>query len=222
MPNRGYVRVAGALKVLLQDPGEEQPVSCMTKNLSLGGVFVLTERRWPVDTTMSVRLVRGPLEAESSARVSHVGHDGVGLMFVDAQQAFRFVVAESIADLVSVGAEVDEHRTEVRFHTDLAVTWRQGEVEHVGRLRDVGLEGAFVCGPNAPAPGTSCYLYLSAVSGADVPSGEICGCAGMVMHRETDGFGVHFEKPSDEFRAAVGQLVGWLNSGDALRKSLHR
>lgn len=212
MHNRENINVSSALKVFLSTADGDEPRACLAKNLSLCGAFVLTDSRWPVDSTLNVRVEKGEREAKTTARVTHVAGDGVGLVFVDPVAAFRFVISESIADRLSAGVPSDEQRTDMRFFSDLSITWRIGTLEQAGRLRDISRGGAFVCGPDTPIVGTVGYLYLPGFSEAGIPSGEIFGSSAKVMHVKPDGFGVHFEEPSEEFRNATEQWIAQLNS----------
>jgi len=211
MSNRGHLRISAALKVVVQTPGELEPEPYMTKDLGLGGIFVLAKTGWPIGSEMLLKIVHGLLEVEVRGRVVRHEAAGVGFAFVDPSPAAQSVIEEIIVDLVAVGADLDERRGEPRHRTEITVTWRYDGVDQTSRLLNLSFKGAFIRISNPPpAVGTICFLYLPALVGEGQPALEVRGCEVRVMHIAVDGFGVQFQRPSDEFRSAISSLVRWL------------
>jgi hypothetical protein len=63
-----------------------------TKNLSMGGLFLLADKRWPVGSQIALAIVHGDMRLEFAARVTHLQRDGVGLCFIDPSDAIRDVL----------------------------------------------------------------------------------------------------------------------------------
>src|SRR5262245_10843920 len=93
------VRVAARIPVIEMDDTGAAPY--FTKNLSLGGLFLLTERRWPVGSTVRLTIKNGDKRLPISARVTHIQIDGVGFSFAappaDATAALRGMIDEILA-----------------------------------------------------------------------------------------------------------------------------
>lgn len=79
--HRLHQRVEKSLQLVLVHAGREHTV--VSRNLSMGGVFVIMDDPPPIGTKVTVRLLLPSLKEESSiaCTVRWLGDDGAGLRF---------------------------------------------------------------------------------------------------------------------------------------------
>lgn len=189
-----------------EPPGDEE---YLTKNISVGGLFVITEHRYPLGQYLNLRLDYKGMIMESGARVTHIQRDGVGVRFWNATPALEQAMKSLIEDLLATGHYADERRREPRLSIeDMPVLWREGTLEHRASLRDVSLSGAGIESADVPKLGDTILVLLPTPS-ADLSaiSLDLVG-SDAVVRRVMDGsFGVEFDAPSAEFRLAVAKML---------------
>lgn len=211
MGNRRHIRISAALRVDIQNRETSESASYMTKDLSLGGVFLLDAPHWPIGTELPLKIVRGLRQLELLGQVVRHDASGVGIAFVDPGVSAEAAIEEMVIELVALGYPFDERRGEPRHPIDIAVTWRHGAVEETSRIRDLSFKGAFILSDNKPPVGETCYVYLPALEEESQRAG-VWGCEARVMHARDEGFGVQFQRPSEGFRTSVSRLVQWLEA----------
>jgi hypothetical protein len=210
---RRHVRIAAPVRVY--DLDAMPPEALSTKNVSLGGFFLLTRRRRAVGSTMELAIEHREQKATVHGRVTHLQADGIGIAFVDATDAFLQFVQTIIDDLLAGGARVDDRRSASRSFVTLQVVWRQEGIEYQGRLRNLSAGGALIECENCPDMQSEIFVYLPGYTYAlssPRPS-EARGCAARVLHRVSYGFGVQFLAPSAEFRMAIEALLREARAG---------
>lgn len=205
MPEKRQFRVAARLPVVDAIEGEKR--ACYTKNLSLGGLFLLTDKRWPIGSTVSLSVNHEDARFDVDARVTHLQADGVGFSFVDASTTLREMLRQVIDKTISRPSdESDESVNRVAIQS--RVVWAQDEQRYEADLRNIGQEGAFLETVVPPQLEGTVFVYLPAFGPAvtdNVPQ-ELRGCMATVSRRDADGFAVRFVNPSAEFRMAVAEL----------------
>lgn len=181
----------------------------VAKNLSLGGIFVLSRQKRPIGDQATLTIHHRGVDLETRARVTHSGADGVGYAFVNPSAEFVESLSVAIRDLLSVGAAVGDRRTAARYPVNAAIAFSDGKERTLAQLANLSATGAYVQTTDPPAPGSKVYIYLPGRTfseGQDVFS-EVRGCLCDVVRRARDGFGVHFRNPSAEFQMAVDMLM---------------
>ncbi len=204
---RRHPRVAGPLRAY--DMSESPPEPMLTRNVGLGGAFLVTARRRPVGSPIELLLEHRGATASVAGRVTHFQADGVGVAFSDPSEAFLAFVQRAIDDLLAGGAPTVDRRAEERSPVHAQVVWSQTGAEHRGRLRNLGRQGALIECDRPPDLGSEVLVYLPGYTYALKSSrpSEARGCTARVVHREASGFGVQFVAPSAEFRMAVARVL---------------
>jgi hypothetical protein len=204
---RHDLRVCAAVKVV--EVGSQEKVPIVTRNLSQGGMFLVTKARWSPDSVVTFRISHRYWEAAFKAKVVHTRPDGVGFAFVGLDDATREMVRRIIDGLLADGAWYDDRRRSIRTQIEGTVVWRYSKVEIESRLRDLTPEGAFIITSEPPEIGAHIYFYVPGeLVGSDgTRSPEARGAQATVVRREPQGFAVEFVFPSDEFGAAVRNLL---------------
>ncbi len=175
-----------------------------TKNISLGGLFLLDVGRRAVGSMFEVGLEYGGESHRALCRVTHLQQDGIGVAFVEPEDDLRLFLQRAIDGVLSNTDGLSRRRQE-RQSTDLSVGWREGTVERRGKLENLSQGGAFIATKDGPEPGAELIVYLPGYTyavGSGQPS-EARGCVAMVVHKDRRGIGVRFANPSAEFRMAV-------------------
>lgn len=191
------------------DGGASNNEDFLTKNISVGGLFIITHHRYPLGQYLNLRLDYKGMIMESGARVTHIQRDGVGVRFWNATPALEGAVKSLIDDLITTGHYEDERRREPRLTvSDTPVVWRMGEFEHRGNLIDLSLSGAGVESADPPTVGDVVMILLPTQS-ADLSSIslDLVGSNATVRRVMDDTFGVEFDAPSAEFRLAVAKRL---------------
>ena len=218
MTERKHVRVAAPLRLL--DLTLSPPEAMLTKNLSLGGAFLLTQRRPPIGSAMQLLLEQGGRKATLAARVTHFQADGIGVAFVEPEPEVLELVQAIIEELIAGGARVSERRSERRTTTDVQLVWVGAAAPHRGRLTNLSATGALIECDDSPRVGADVFLYLpgytySSMAGERGQPSEARGCAARIVHRNARGFGVEFVEASAEFRMAVETALRSPSAGPA-------
>lgn len=204
---RRYVRIAAPLRVYDVDKSPPEPF--VTRNISLGGLFLLSPHRRAVGSTIELLLEHRDQTAATQGRVTHLQADGFGVTFVDPPEAFLRFVRSTIDDLLRGGSIPDDRRGDDRAPVGMQVVWSQVQQEHRGQLRNLSHQGAYIMCPQPPVQEAEVYVYLPGFVydvGSERPS-EARGCSAKVVHRTAEGFGVEFERPSAEFRMAIDDVI---------------
>lgn len=184
-----------------------------TKNLSIGGLFLLTENRWHIGSSidLTVRFEHGEYMVKS--RVTHMQSDGVGLSFVNPDERLRAAlrqVLDAHVDPIEMEAFGTLKRTMFRqLRERLRVTWTFNEERFTAVLRELSDDGLFLDTDQVPAYESEIYIYLPVVSteGIELTTTELRGAAARVIFRDSSQFGATFLKQSAEFRMAVRSLL---------------
>jgi hypothetical protein len=184
-----------------------------TKNLSLGGLFLLTPRRWPIGMMTDVTL-RFDDEAHTvEVRVTHIQSDGIGLSFIDPEEGLRDALRKVLDAHVSPierAAFGSLKRTMYRQLTkQLHVGWSINGLEYEATLADLSPDGLFLETEAAPSNDSTIYVHLPMVTLDDIQvvASEVRGCEARVIFRDSGSFGAKFVYPSAEFRMAVRALL---------------
>lgn len=198
-------RINVALRVSIRDEDGHY----LTKNLSAGGLFLITPRRFPVGSFVALSLDYKGLVIETGARVTHIQRDGVGVRFWNPTPEMEEAIAKVIADLLASGYSPDDRRREPRTALSGApVLFRRGELEHRAELVDLSLSGAKIRAAKIPKEGET-VLVLMPTPGVDRRrvGVDLVGADAIVRRALDDAFGVEFDAPSAEFRLAVARLL---------------
>jgi hypothetical protein len=181
----------------------------LIKNLSLGGLFVVTDQRLPVGERVKLTLHYRKTQHVAEARVTHRQADGLGFAFTRVTTALLKYITATIQDLLSEGSAVDDRRNDARVAVSAAIVFSQGDARVGGELRDISSSGAFVGTDSSPPIGSETYVYLSGTTysdGNNVES-ELRGCLTKVVRHAAGGFGCRFVDPSAEFVMALQNLT---------------
>ena len=205
--HRRHTRIAAPLRAY--DMSGSPPEAMLTRNIGLGGAFLLTARRRPVGSRIELLLEHRGATASVAGRVTHFQADGVGVAFSDPSEAFLAFVQRAVDDLIAGGAPTVDRRAEERSPVHAQVVWTGSGVEHRGRLENLTRKGALIECDRSPELGSEVLVYLPGYTYAPKSSrpSEARGCTARVVHREASGFGVQFVAPSAEFQMAVDRVL---------------
>ncbi len=197
------------INVALQVTLREEEGRFLTKNLSAGGLFLITPKRYAVGSFVALSLDYKGMVIETGGRVTHIQRDGVGVRFRNPTEEMEAAIGRVIADLLATGHSQDDRRREPRqIVRETPILFRRGELEHRGELLDLSQSGARVQASKLPKEGETLLLLMSTPSidrrRKDV---DLVGSDAIVRRVLEDGFGVEFDAPSAEFRLAVARLL---------------
>ncbi len=82
-----------------------KPDACFTRNISSGGMFVVTRRPAAVDSVVKISIFREGQRLETNARVVTAADDGLGLRFIHTGPEFGQGIAALIADILKEGGK---------------------------------------------------------------------------------------------------------------------
>lgn len=198
-------RVNAAMRVRVLDESDQE--YRLTKNISIGGVFFITDRRYPIGQYLDLEIDYKGVLVETGARVTHTQRDGVGVRFWDAPAKLRHTLRSMIEDLLAAG--LGELRREQRVCIEeTPVIWRQNELEHRGELLNLSLSGAGIRCSDVPHTGDEIVIMIpTPAADLRVKSLDLVGTHAHVRQSEQEVFGVEFDTPSAEFRLAVARLL---------------
>ncbi|MEM6732970.1 MAG: PilZ domain-containing protein [Myxococcota bacterium] len=205
-PRTPETRIPISLPVVTPDGGEPG----VTKNISEGGFFLITKRRYPIGEHVELRFKYGDLELGVTGRVTHLQADGAGFAFVDASDRLRDLVRELI-DEILVQTSMDDD-TNPRYALRQKVSWSRGDSERLQAvIRDLSGSGAYLDSDVSVSVGETIILYLPGYVATDEErASEVRGTEANVVHESEGGFGVRFLNPSAEFRMAAERLMSAL------------
>jgi len=181
----------------------------VAKNLSLGGLFVLSNRKRPIGDVAELVLHSRDQRIETKARVTHCRGDGIGFAFVSPGPRVLNAIAATIDDLLTDGACLGDRRRSSRMPVSAAIAFSDGKDRTLAQLRDISATGAYVITPDPPSLGGKVYIYLPGYTFSDGgrERSEVRGCLTEVVRLGNDGFGCRFREPSAEFVMAADDLM---------------
>ncbi|MEZ0313881.1 MAG: PilZ domain-containing protein [Myxococcota bacterium] len=198
---RSHIRILVALKVTAES--ETGRVKALTKNLSVGGVYLLTDAKWAAGTTVELNLEHKGVEVHMRAEVTHRRDDGLGLRFVDPPPVAVTELIGVIDDILSSGVDLDGA---MLVADERLVLFRRGMLEYVGRVDKAGEGVIAIETPEKLRKGEPLLVLLPARSdGAHVR--EIVGSFAEVMSPVNTGFTARFIDASDEFMTALNRVA---------------
>jgi hypothetical protein len=203
---RLHPRITAPVKVY--DLDCKPPEEMYSKNIGLGGLFMLTRHRKAVGSPLELLIEHGTTKASVRGRVTHLRADGVGIAFVDPSHDFLEFVQTIIDDLLGLRLH-GERRQDLRSPVDIRVVWSHNGVQQESRLLNLSPTGGLVECNNGPSVGSELFVFLPGYTyafGSTRPI-EARGCAARVMHITATSFGVQFVEPSAEFRMAIEDFV---------------
>ncbi len=201
---RQRIRISKALAVAIQ--GEDGIFH--SKNLHANGLFLLTDKRWPLGTTLSLRFFHVLLSLEVNATVVHHQADGVGLRYVSPPESFQDGMSNIINSLLADGAWFDERRRSLRTQVSGQAVYEYKGSEISAQLIDLSREGAFLESPFKPPVGDAVCFYLPRrIESQEGESTAVVGCTARVAHQKESGFGLQFQSPSAEFDEALVRIL---------------
>lgn len=184
-----------------------------TKNLAIGGLFLLTEDRWHVGSSVDLTVRFDHVEMPVKARVTHMQSDGVGLSFTDPSDelvvGLRRVLNAHV-DPVELEGFNSLKRTMFRKLSErMRVTWTYENERYDAVLRELSDEGLFLDTEIVPPFDAKVFVYLPAVlaEGIALQATELRGTHAKVIFRDASQFGATFVNASAEFRMAVRGLL---------------
>ncbi len=168
-----------------------------TKNLSMGGLFLLTEKRWAVGSELNLTITFGRARLPINARVTHLQRDGVGMCFMETSDAVREALRLLIASQIPASG------------SSVVLAWSDGKIRHEATVRGLTMQGGSFKTPDRPDVGSSIMVYVpSTVETEDAEvEHELRGCSAEVTSHASDGFDARFTVPSAEFRMALERLL---------------
>ncbi|MEE8409321.1 MAG: PilZ domain-containing protein [Myxococcota bacterium] len=181
----------------------------IVKNLSFGGVFVVTEQRWPVGDNVQLTIRYRDQAIKTNARVTHTHLDGVGFAFVRTSAKLLSSISNMIGDLLTERLAVDDRRQSTRIDVSAAIVFSRDDTPESAQLRDISDTGALVLTRKPPPVGSRTYVYLPgyAYSNGSTQRSELRGCLAEVVRSDQDTFACEFRDPSAEFSMAVKALI---------------
>lgn len=205
---RRDVRVSKPVQVRCS--GNDGAHAGVTKDISLSGLFWITEKKWGSGDVVALEISHRAWEVSVQARVVHIRDDGVGFEFqnlsADTKEALRLIVDDLLAQGGWFeGGDVSKLRDQVRG----AVVWALAGFEVESLLVDLSETGAFIETDDPPKVGAQVIVYMPgcpSVDASDDPKEAergVVGCAAKVVRQTAEGFGVEFENASPQFGEAV-------------------
>lgn len=184
-----------------------------TKNLSIGGLFLLTDNRWHIGTSVDLTVRFDDVEHHVAARVTHMQSDGVGMSFIsppkELQRELRSVLSAHV-DPIEMEAFGSLKKTMFRkVRERMRVSWSHEALRFAAVLRELSDDGLFLDTDEVPAFGAEIYVHLPVLTtdSAELTTSELRGARAKVIFRDSSQFGATFINPSAEFRMAVRGLL---------------
>ena len=208
---RGAARFLATVSVLEGvESGKPVEVRYKTRNLSLAGLLLVCDKRWPIGSEKLLIVDHQGERLRLRGRVTHIQGDGIGFVFCQPGEAFLNQLRAALAELGPIAVPGSEERREDgRVRTDIKIAWAIGDEERQDRLRNLAAAGAFVVSKTSLELDTKLNLYLPAYtySGSSSLPSEVRGCGAVVVRVEEEGFALRFLHPSAEFKMAVRDLL---------------
>ena len=195
MNKRQHIRILVALKVTATT--KAGTIKALTKNLSVGGLYLLTDAKCEPGEEVQLRLEHKGAAVELRSTVTDARADGLGLSFIDPPQVAITELIGVIDDILSTGAGVDGGEDMLSLNPRL-VMFRRGMLEYLGTLQNVSADEATIETGEVLRNGEPVLLLLPAQSeGAHVR--EIVGSFATVTAVTDAGFTAKLVDASDEF-----------------------
>lgn len=198
-------RVPVRIPVVIADGGDP----AQTKNLSIGGLYLITRRRYPVGEHVELRLEYDAVQLRVTGRVTHQQADGCGFSFVNPEHETREAIRALIDNLLAQ-APIEGDDTNPRIALRKRVSWSyEDNQRHEASLRQLARAGAYLFSEHPAKKGASIFVYFPGFTTTDDPgrASEVRGSEASVTHVDSAGFGVRFVRPSAEFQMAVERLI---------------
>lgn len=209
---RQDTRVVAPVAMILEIDGK--PDACFTRNISPGGMFVVTRQQAPVDSVVKISIFREGQRLETNARVVTATDDGLGLRFIHTGPEFGLGIAALIADILNEGGTEggDETFDKIDHQAKAGVSWAHmpdgrswnwwRKAVRGATLTSLSLDGAAMTSRNRPKVGD---VVLFFITGKEIPDGRL-SCQAEVVRHVGRGFAVKFIAPSIAFRRTVSSL----------------
>lgn len=201
-------RVVAAVGVILKVDGKREP--CMTRNVSRGGMFVLTKLDLSPGVAVQLEIVHEGKRLTGHAKVTTRTGQGVGVAFAGNDPEFAAGVDTLLRSLLKRpseeggGAEVEVTARMQWSHLPDGKAWNWWRKRRMAAtLLSLSLDGAALMTKGKPEPGELIIIYLT---DSRDDSGEPVFCRAEVVRHTDRGFAVKFLSPSLEFRRAVSRL----------------
>lgn len=195
-------RARAPLQVVLS--GQPEAPACITRDIGEGGLFLFTERRWPLGSPVMLSIRHGSNVIPVIGRVERHEASGVAFSFVQPSNRVRGAIRGLLSRLFDTGYPGDDQRRRPRRAQGQPVAWTHAMRQSAGVLRDISADGARVAADERPPVGAQLTLYLPA--GDEQPVPGALGSMARVVRHTADGFAVSIEAPSEAFLAAAGRL----------------
>ncbi|OGQ89529.1 MAG: hypothetical protein A2289_15160 [Deltaproteobacteria bacterium RIFOXYA12_FULL_58_15] len=202
MSQRRFARAVAPITIVDVD---EPQTSYQARDLSVGGVFLLTEEPWGLGSARCLAIEHKNSRVIAKGRVIRSDPTGVGLRFSDESEQFRSSIRNLLVELVYEGAKLGEHRRAQRFESAVPVLWLLGTAQYRSTFIDLSPTGCSIHAQRPPPVGTVIYVQLPIIKERNlVPVvEEVHGCRGTVVRCTADGFAVEFKGMVDGFRRAI-------------------
>lgn len=184
-----------------------------TKNLSMGGLFLLAEKRWAVGSEVSLTITFGRARLPLNARVTHLQRDGVGMCFIEpseaVREALRLLIASQIPANATSRLESLQRAVGLGHAPGITLAWSDGKIRHESMVTDLSMHGGTFESADKPALGATLIVYVpSSVETEDAElEHELRGTSAEVTSHTDTGFEARFSSPSAEFRMALERLL---------------
>ncbi len=199
-------RVTAPVGVLLKI-GDTQE-ACFTRNISVGGTFVMTKRNAAIDEDVTLSFVHAGQRLSTEARVASITDAGLGIRFITPSEEFCAGVNALISDLLQKG---DEHTPNPSHQPGGTASWsyipQKGLLNVLRRrkrmatLSGLSLDGAALESRHRPDIDQEVLIFLKS---PDI--NEDLECRAKVVRHTGRGFAVQFETPSVMFRRTISDL----------------
>jgi hypothetical protein len=200
---RNHVRIVVTLRVMADcSLGKARGT---TKNLSVGGMYMLTDAKFPAGTELTLTLDHKMAQVEVRATVTHVREDGLGLKFIDPPEATVSELIFIIDDILSTGADIDGGETMLDGNEHLVLV-RRGVLESVATLIGAGERDVTIEADEIPEVGEAVVVLVPARSdGLHVR--EIIGTTATVSTVDARTFTAALKDPGEEFMEAARRVL---------------
>lgn len=203
MSDRQQPRALAPIEVVEQGVSAKEPM--YARDIGLGGMFLLTARRWPRGSDVDLVIQYQSRSIPVQARVLRCDEDGVAFAFDKPSTKVRQSIRGILAFLFATGSPADERRGRRRRHVSSHVIWMEAGVERRGSLEDISLESARIVSDYEPTAGTMIYLFLPVQGDGTVE--DMRGSEARVIRGTEVGFAVRFIDAGVAFHEAIAMLV---------------
>jgi hypothetical protein len=187
------------LKLHLAGRLEQRLLNLETDNVSMGGVFLKTEERWPVGTKLELIFDRDEGVCNSAAVVVHQQAEGMGLAFVDPSPQFRAALRRIVDAAVEQNAPYISRRGQPRVAGRIALIEHCDGKSRVMYTENLSEGGAYVIGQTLRELGSSFALTLS--------EHGLFDCDARIVRRDGKSAGIMFATTTPLFNAALRRIL---------------